>query len=50
MFTGLDGQENVQVAEFYFAIGLPDCGPLQMWPIYHYPTVSLLRLEYRSYV
>lgn len=38
VFTGYNGQDNVQVGEFKFVIGMPDCGPLQLWPIYHYPT------------
>ncbi|XP_055712642.1 probable G-protein coupled receptor Mth-like 5 [Phlebotomus papatasi] len=38
IFTGYNGEENVQVAEWRYIIGLPDCGPLQMWPIYHYIT------------
>lgn len=37
LFTGYDGEQNVQVKDFRFAIGLPDCGPMQMWPIHHYP-------------
>lgn len=42
VFTGYDGEQNVQVADFWFAIGMPDCGPMQMWPIYHYYMVWLL--------
>lgn len=36
-FTGYNGQEDVQVGDYKFVIGMPDCGPLQQWPIYHYP-------------
>ncbi|KAJ6639547.1 putative G-protein coupled receptor Mth-like 5 [Pseudolycoriella hygida] len=38
IFTGYDGRDNVQVGEFWFAVGVPDCGPMQMWPVYHYQT------------
>lgn len=37
VFTGYNGQDNVQVGDFKFVIGSPDCGPLQLWPIFHYP-------------
>ena len=37
VFTGYNGQDNVQVGDFKFVIGMPDCGPLQLWPVYHYP-------------
>lgn len=43
IFTGADGMQNIQVPSFWFAVGIPQCGQKQMWPIYHYPTVSLLK-------
>lgn len=45
IFTGYDGRENVQVEEFYYAIGVPDCGPMQMWPVYHYQTVNIKKIK-----
>lgn len=41
VFTDYDGDGNVQVPNFYFAVGVPECGRMQMWPIYYYPTVSV---------
>jgi hypothetical protein len=38
-FTGYDGKLNVKVNEYKFLIGLPDCGKMQIWPVYHDPTV-----------
>lgn len=40
VFTESNGVGNVQVPSFYFAVGLPKCGRMQMWPIYYYPTVG----------
>lgn len=40
VFTDYNGDANVQVPDFYFAVGIPECGRMQMWPIYYYPTVS----------
>ncbi|KPU72740.1 uncharacterized protein Dana_GF23058, isoform B [Drosophila ananassae] len=35
MFTSYEGLQNMPV-DFKFVIGIPNCGSLQMWPIYHY--------------
>jgi G protein-coupled receptor Mth (Methuselah protein) len=35
MFTGEDGQSNVQLPGFKLIIGLPQC-PRQLWSIFHY--------------
>lgn len=35
MFTGEDGQSNVQLPGFKLVIGIPQC-PRQLWSIYHY--------------
>lgn len=35
MFTGEDGQSNVQLPGFTFIFGIPKC-PRQPWSIYHY--------------
>lgn len=40
IFTGFDGKPNVQVPGFWFAVGIPQCGRHQMWPVYSNPTVS----------
>lgn len=37
VFTGYNGQGNVQVSDYKFLVGTPECGPIQQWPIYHYP-------------
>lgn len=39
-FTGYDGTLKVKVNEYKYMIGRPDCGKMQMWPVYHDPTVS----------
>lgn len=39
IFTGYDGQTNVQVPGFWFAVGIPKCNQKQMWPIYNDSTV-----------
>ncbi|XP_069675216.1 probable G-protein coupled receptor Mth-like 5 [Periplaneta americana] len=35
MFTGEDGQSNLQLSGFKLVIGIPHC-QRQLWPIYHY--------------
>uniref|UniRef100_A0A1I8MXH1 G-protein coupled receptors family 2 profile 2 domain-containing protein n=1 Tax=Musca domestica TaxID=7370 RepID=A0A1I8MXH1_MUSDO len=35
MFTSYGGEHNMPV-KFKFVIGLPACGSMQTWPIYHY--------------
>ncbi|XP_017062120.1 probable G-protein coupled receptor Mth-like 5 isoform X2 [Drosophila ficusphila] len=35
MFTSYEGEQNRQV-DYKFVIGIPNCGSMQMWPIYHY--------------
>ncbi|XP_037817005.1 probable G-protein coupled receptor Mth-like 5 [Lucilia sericata] len=35
MFTSYNGEHNMPV-KFKFVIGLPACGSMQTWPIYHY--------------
>lgn len=35
MFTSYGGEQNRPV-KFKFVIGIPNCGSMQMWPIYHY--------------
>ncbi|XP_039491440.1 probable G-protein coupled receptor Mth-like 5 isoform X2 [Drosophila santomea] len=35
MFTSYGGEQNRPV-NFKFVIGIPNCGSMQMWPIYHY--------------
>ncbi|XP_001359641.4 probable G-protein coupled receptor Mth-like 5 isoform X2 [Drosophila pseudoobscura] len=35
MFTSYGGDQNRPV-RFKFIIGIPNCGSMQMWPIYHY--------------
>lgn len=39
MFTSYSGEHNMPV-KFKFVIGLPACGSMQTWPIYHYQGVS----------
>lgn len=39
-FTNGDTKAAVDVSEYYFAIGLPDCGSHQMFPVYDYYKVS----------
>lgn len=39
IFTSESGEMNVNVQDFKFVIGLPDCGGMQMWPVYQYPSV-----------
>ncbi|XP_063704492.1 probable G-protein coupled receptor Mth-like 5 [Culicoides brevitarsis] len=38
IFTSESGEMNVHVQDFKFVIGLPDCGGMQMWPVYQYPS------------
>jgi len=38
MFTNIGGESNRPIK---FVIGIPNCGSMQMWPIYHYTGVSL---------
>lgn len=45
IFTSESGEMNVNVQDFKFVIGLPDCGGMQMWPVYQYPTVRLSLLN-----
>lgn len=40
IFTDYNGVSNVQVADFWFAIGIPQCGNRQIFTINHDPTVS----------
>lgn len=40
MFTGYEGKQHVKVDEYKYLIGLPDCGKMQMWGVYHDPEVS----------
>lgn len=41
IFTAVDtGEPNVNIADYKFLIGYPDCKSMQMWPIYQYPSVS----------
>ncbi|XP_030376025.1 probable G-protein coupled receptor Mth-like 5 [Scaptodrosophila lebanonensis] len=35
MFTSYSGDQNMPV-HFKFVIGVPNCGSMQMWPIFHY--------------
>ena len=39
-FTGYEGKLNVRVDEYRYTIGLPDCGKMQMWGVFHDPDVS----------
>lgn len=39
VFTSYDNQGNIQV-DYKFTIGIPACGNIQSWPIYHYPGSS----------
>ncbi|RZC35777.1 G-protein coupled receptor Mth-like 5 [Asbolus verrucosus] len=39
IFTREDGTTNVQI-KYRLVIGLPDCGPKDPWPIYHYQNSS----------
>lgn len=41
IFTSEVGEMNVNVQDFKFVIGLPDCGGMQMWPVYQYPSVRV---------
>lgn len=36
MFTSYSGEHNIPV-KYKFVIGIPGCGSMQTWPIYHYP-------------
>lgn len=45
IFTGHDGQTNIQVPGFWFAVGIPKCNQKQMWPIYYYPTVNKFKFK-----
>lgn len=38
IFTSESGETNVNVKDFKFIIGLPDCGGMQMWSVYQYPS------------
>lgn len=40
-FTGYEGKLNVKVDEYKYLIGLPDCGEMQMWDVYHDPQVTI---------
>lgn len=41
VFTSVEtGEMNINVADYKFIIGKPDCGSLQVWPIYQYPSVK----------
>lgn len=40
IFTDYHGNQNVQVKDFWFAIGIPQCGNRQMFTIHHDPSVS----------
>ncbi|XP_041674703.1 probable G-protein coupled receptor Mth-like 5 isoform X2 [Drosophila eugracilis] len=35
MFTSYGGEKDIST-KFKFVIGIPNCGSMQMWPIYHY--------------
>lgn len=39
IFTDYNGRSNIQVPDYWFAVGIPECGQRQMWPISHDPTV-----------
>lgn len=45
-FTGYEGKQNVKVDEYRYLIGNPDCGKMQMWPVYHDPEV---RFEFQPF-
>lgn len=49
VFTDYNGDSNVQVKDFYLAVGVPECGRMQMWPIYYYPSVCHLRFEFMDF-
>lgn len=38
-FSNLDGLPLTGTVNVRFAVGRPDCGRKQMWPVYAYPTV-----------
>lgn len=40
IFTDYNGVSNVQVPNFWYAIGIPQCGNRQIFTINHDPTVS----------
>lgn len=41
IFTSAEsGQSNVNIVDYKFVLGMPDCKSMQMWPIYQYPSVS----------
>lgn len=40
LFTDYNGDRNVQVDDFWFAIGIPKCGNRQMFTIQHDLTVN----------
>lgn len=40
-FTGYDGRDVVVNDPVQYLIGLPDCGKMQMWSVYHDPQVNL---------
>lgn len=40
-FTGYEGKQDVKVDEYRYLIGIPDCGKMQMWGVYHDPQVGL---------
>lgn len=51
IFTAVDtGEPNVNIADYKFIIGYPDCKSMQMWPIYQYPTVSIVGLHGKKIV
>jgi hypothetical protein len=39
-FTDYDGKRNVKVEEYQYLIGQPDCGKMQVWPVFNDPQVS----------
>lgn len=43
IFTDYSGKANVQVPEFWFAIGIPQCGNRQIFTINHDLTVSCVQ-------
>lgn len=49
-FTGYDGRINVKVDGYQYLIGLPDCGKMQMWPVYNDPQVCKLFQLIRSVI
>lgn len=48
IFTSESGEMNVNVQDFKFVIGLPDCGGMQMWPVYQYPSVRMVFYPFRN--